>query len=57
MASGRDGYLFDPFCTQAELNPGDRRLVWQERHGLIRVNTLLSLAEIDAIEKHPITEL
>jgi WD40 repeat protein len=56
MASGRDGFLFDTFSTQVELNPGGKWLVWQERQGLIRVTTLPTLAEIDAIEKGKLTD-
>jgi len=39
------------YAVPADLSPGDRWLVWQERGGLIRVTPLPSLAEIDRLEK------
>ena len=50
MASGSNRLLADGFYAgQAELTPGDRWMLWRDRHGPFWVSELPSLAEIDLL--------
>jgi WD40 repeat protein len=58
VATGKEMLLFEGawitdayFVSQVGFNPGGNVVVWQEQEGPIRVTTLPTLAEIDAIER------